>query len=407
MKNKNSKRLLALSSAALALPGVSGGAMAAAPTESVLSYRYTKYKEPDLRADKVANEQPGSSPQGSLKRYDIDVHQFSISGPFKDGKFSYAINVQDEILSGASPWSTELAENGTVDVVMSGASIDEHRTDVIGNLGYYYSGGSVAATVGMSTEDDYESTSFGLSTEKEFHNKQTVLGGGFSVSEDTINPEDSALLYNRVNPILPGESASKDTFSAYVSVSRVLSPSTQILTGISYTKKSGYLHDAYKRVDQRPDERSQYTFNLSARQYVKNLKAALHLDYRYYDDTWGIQSHTLTGAIYKNWERLQVVPFGRYYVQSEAVFYQPYQPTYPNNGVPIEYNYFANDARLSDYGAVSGGVKLVLKYKPIDWVLTIEHYVADQEIAPSRSDRLENPGLIEYTRYNIGLDYRF
>lgn len=405
MAQNTNKRFIALSTAALALPGIAQHAHGAQPTESVLSYRYTKYQEADLPAEQVANEQPGSSPQGSTKRYDIDVHQFGVAGPI-GSQWSYAISVQDEVLSGASPWSTELADNGTVDVIMSGASIDEHRTDMIGNLGYYYDGGSVSATLGMSTEDDYDSFSYGLSTEREFDNKQTVVGVGFSISDDTINPEDDRIHYNNSNNILPGEEATKDSFSTYLSISRVLSPSTQLLSGISYTQKKGFLHDAYKFWDNRPDERNQYTFNVSIRQYVKNAKAALHLDYRYYDDDWGVKSNTINGAIYKNWEKLQIIPFARYYVQTMASFYRPYQPSY-DNGVPVEFNYYTNDARLSDFGAISGGLRLVLKYKPIDWVIGYEYYVADQEIVPHRSDNLANPGLIEYSRLTFGLDYRF
>jgi len=62
--------LMALSSAALALPGI---ASAAAPTETTLSYRYTQYQEDELHSDQVANESSTSYP-GSTKRYEIDVH---------------------------------------------------------------------------------------------------------------------------------------------------------------------------------------------------------------------------------------------------------------------------------------------------------------------------------------------
>lgn len=400
-----SNRLLALSAAAVALPGISVSVHGAAPTESTLSYRYTNYSEGNLRDNEVANEAPGSSPQGTTERYDIDVHQLSISGPI-GAHFAYGVNFQDETLSGASPWDTELAENNTVDIVMSGASIEEHRTDLSGSLGYYYQGGSVTGSLGMSTEDDYDSISFGVSTEREFDNKQTVLGLGASYSDDTIDPEDEAVLYNRVNTIVPGTTESKQTQSFYVSVSRVVSPSTQILGGISYTQKSGHLHDPYKRVDTRPDKRNQMTLNFSARQYVKDAKAALHLDYRYYDDDWGVDSHTITGSVYKTLDKLQVIPFVRYYIQSAATFYKPYQPT-GEDGAPIEYNYFSNDARLSEYDALSGGVRLVLKMKPIDWLFTFETYAADQGGSSGDSNKLANPGIIKYSRVSIGLDYRF
>lgn len=402
-KNKINKspRLAALSTAALALPGVS---QAAAPTETTYSYRYTFYNESALSADEVANETDFEN-QGNLNRYDIKIVQMGLNGPL--GKnYAYNLQFQDEVLSGASPWSTELASDGSVDVIMSGASIYDHRTDISGSLGYYYDKGSVTGNMALSVEDDYESVSFGLSTEREFDNKQTAWATGFSYSSDSIDPEDSAVLYNRRNPILPGESESKTTFSIFTSVSRVLTASSQVLGGISYTTKEGYLHDAYKQWDQRPAEKNQFTLNLSYRHYIKPAKTAAHVDYRYYDDDWGVTSQTLYAALYKNFNKLQVIPSFRYYLQSSAKFYFAYQPIDENRQI-IEYNYFSNDARLSDFGAVSLGLRGVVNLKPIKFVVGVEYYTASQDMAPSRSEQYANPGLIEYTRVTFGMDYIF
>ena len=72
----------------------------------------------------------------------------------------------------------------------------------------------------------------------------------------------------------------------FLSASRILGPSNVILAGISYSAKDGYLSDAYKNYDKRPNEREAYTFNLSYRHYMR-IRGAWHLDYRFYDDTWG------------------------------------------------------------------------------------------------------------------------
>ena len=154
---------MALSAAAVALPGISAPAQAAAPTETVIGYRYTAYNESTLDADDVAS--------GDLGRFDINVNQWSLLTPI-GAHWSLAVNIQDETLSGASPWYVQPKELGddeidynTPQVVMSGASpgseygniigIDEHRTDASVATSYYYDGGSISGNLAFSTEDDY------------------------------------------------------------------------------------------------------------------------------------------------------------------------------------------------------------------------------------------------------------
>ena len=416
-----SKRLLALSSAALALPGMGPQvAQAAQPTETTASYRFTMYRESSLSASEVANE-PGNTtgiPQvGATSRYDIDVHQLGLSGPI-GSQFGYSVAIQSETLSGASPWYTERALDGTVDVVMSGASIKDKRQDINAALTYFYDGGSYSGHFAYSTEDDYESTSFGASMEREFDNKQTAVSAGFSVSEDFVDPENDASRVNAVFPVAPPDPSSgrgnevgkKDSYSLFVSAARVISPISQVLSGISYTNKSGYLTDPYKRFDRRPDDKEQFTWNVSYRHYLKKNKTAMHADYRFYSDSWGVNSHTITTSMYRTFHKLQIVPTLRYYLQSEADFYQPHV----EREVPGDffsgrqtYNFYSDDARLSDYGAISFGTKFILKLKPWDLSFNAEYYKAAQDIAPSKSSNLENPGLVTFYRLTFGIDRKF
>jgi hypothetical protein len=105
----------------------------------------------------------------------------------------------------------------------------------------------------------------------------------------------------------------------------------------------------------------------------------------------------------------------RYYGQSAASFYDVYS-LYRKDGIPAEqnggtpyakWNYYSDDARLSDYGAFTFGMKFVYKQKPVDWVLGFEYYIADEEFLPGNSDYLSHPGMIEYTRVTFGVDHRF
>ena len=71
MKSRKSKSLIALSTTALALPGIS--LADAPPIQSTASYKISNYSEDDLERSE--------SPFGDLERYDIDVHQFKLISP--------------------------------------------------------------------------------------------------------------------------------------------------------------------------------------------------------------------------------------------------------------------------------------------------------------------------------------
>ena len=71
MKKSASRSLIALSTSALALPGIAEAD--APPLTSSLSYKISNYQEDDLSREQV--------PFGELERYDIDVHQFQFVSP--------------------------------------------------------------------------------------------------------------------------------------------------------------------------------------------------------------------------------------------------------------------------------------------------------------------------------------
>ena len=105
-------------------------------------------------------------------------------------------------------------------------------------------------------------------------------------------------------------------------------------------------------------------------QYINALDAALHFDYRFSADDWGIHAHTFEGdwvqPLGSGWT---VTPRIRYYSQEAADFYAPY-PYFPTalqfclktvdtNKLPTHYS---SDQRLSGFGALSGGVTVTKQF---------------------------------------------
>ncbi len=382
-----SKTLLALTASALALPGISGQANAdIPPTFTTLAYRISSYDEDDLPGDKLII--------GNAERYGIDIHQFRLITPIGES-YALSLDASYESMSGASPWYTVPQINGEAGVVMSGASISEQRRDFILNGRRYLDNGSYAFTLGSSNENDYKSISGGIDGQRLFNESLTTVAAGISFSSDDINPTD-AILLGRVRD------ENKHSSSISVSVRQILNQTSVFQSALKITHLSGYLTDPYKLGDSRPDSRTQVSWSNAYRHFFINADAALQVDYRFYDDDYGVISHTLDLSWHQNiGENLQLVPGLRYYSQSQAEFFNVLSIF----GLPAN-QFHSSDYRLSTYGAVTGSLKLVANIDDFILSLSAERYVTDNSYSLS-SEKSESPALVQFTNLSFGIEYQF
>tara|TARA_B110000495_G_C22980758_1_gene576493 strand:- start:320 stop:1477 length:1158 start_codon:yes stop_codon:yes gene_type:complete len=385
MKNSASRSIIALSSTALALPGI---ALAdAPPTQSTISYKLSNYQEDDLsRAE---------APFGELERYDIDVHQFQLVSPL-GRNMSLHVDANYESLSGASPWFTSLGLDGEPIVNLSGPSgISDRRTELSIGSRYYLQNGSFAANIGYSQENDYQSVYFGLNAEKHYNNDLTTVSAGLSYSSDEIFPTDAAL-FNRVID------EDKQSTSVFVSVSQIINQVSSFQSAFSLTEQSGFLSDPYKLRDVRPDDKTQIAWSNSYRRFFVSADAALHVNYRYYHDDFGISSHTNDLSWHQNLGRtFQLVPQLRYYSQSAADFF-----TNVDDFLNPTSEYQSSDYRLSAFGAVSGGFSVIADMGSWKATLTAERYLANDKYSAFDVSQ-PSTALVKYNRVSLGIDFQF
>jgi hypothetical protein len=379
-----SRTLLALTASALALPGLAPKARAdAAPTMTTIGYRLSGYREDDLERSKLLI--------GSAERYEIDIHQTSLLAPVGEN-YSLGVNASYESMSGASPWYTIARSNGSTGVVMSGATISEQRRDISLDARRYLDNGTLGISAATSHEKDYDSISLGMDGERHFNNDLTTVASGFSLASDDISPTD-AVLFNRVTD------ASKQSRSVFVSVTQVIDQASLVQTGLSVTHLSGYLTDPYKFRDQRPDSRTQWAWSTAYRRFFSGPNAALHADYRYFHDTFGIDSHTLALEWYQNLgDSWQLIPGVRWYSQSAADFFTP-----NSNFLAIGPN--SADYRLSAYGALSGTLKLQWQLDSAIFSLAAERYRASEDYGLQNG--AGSPALVSFNRITFGIDFSF
>lgn len=378
----------ALSAAAMAIPCQAE----VAPTDKTLSYRYTNYQEADSPRERTFTAETG--------RYQIDVQQFGYRTPVGESWY-IASELQFESMSGASPTQTYTDADGKSALIMSGASIEEQRVDIKVAPKKYFSGGTAGGLLALSKENDYQSLAFGLDGTLDIFNKHTTLIGSFSVSNDELSPTDAGLSTSRTE----ADGQKKRSFSVYEGISQVIDKYSTLQAGIGYTQLTGYLSDPYKFEDRRPDSRDQITLSVQHKQFANVLDgAALHSNYRYYYDDWGIASHTLdvrwAQSLNLGQFRLIATPLVRYYTQTKADFY-----TLKQNPADTDLN--SSDYRLSSYGAFTVGFNSELKFEKWAFHFDWQQYTSRESFALFGASDDEAPALVNFSTFTAGVDYKF
>ncbi|XSG84886.1 MAG: DUF3570 domain-containing protein [Methylohalobius sp. ZOD2] len=227
------------------------------------------------------------------------------------------------------------------------------------NLEYEWDNAALAINGGLSVERDYESAFGGLSGRWDFNQKLTTLKGGVSYTDSDITAvldSDAAPYITQVDfqdqisfksgsEILREE---RSDFAANLGLTQVVTKYSLIDINLGFTHSSGYLENPYKAVsvifvdpdqpsgsvlsgdvralmENRPGERNQGTVGVKWVQHIKPLDAALHFDYQFSRDDWGISAHTFEAdwvqPLGGGWT---IAPRIRYYSQNDAAFYRPY-----------------------------------------------------------------------------------
>ena len=393
---KPSATLLALSTAAAALPAFAPTAHAAPEWEANAGYRFSYYRESDL---------PSAATNGlDGERMEVITQQAHLAAPISD-EWDYSADVTVDTFSGASPWFIVPGANGRPIQIMSGATIDEQRYALQGRLRQHHAGGRRSARLGVSKEDDYLAVSGGIEGEWDFRQQSDVLAAGIGWSHDELEPVDgdSAEFPDRI------DKADKDSITAYAGYTHAFDRVTVGQLSFAWTHGDGFLSDPYKRVyvageiipDDRPGTRDAFAMTARLRRFLPGLDAAIHLDLRYFLDDWGVGSDTLEASwVQKLPNDWRLTPSLRWYQQGKADFYRPYFNQQRGDG------HYSSDPRLSAFGAVSARLALQKELRQWSFSLALEGYRSEADFAMRNVDA-ESPGLVEFGVMSLAFTYRW
>ena len=422
------KTFVALTASALALPGIAGSARADAPIDRASAdASFSYYKEDDIRKSRFLD-----NGGGSRERYEVFTKQLRFDFPLTK-RTDLGISYLYEEMSGASPWFVRPnpdTNNRRPVQVMSGATIEDERHDLLVDVDFFLDRGKDTLSAGFSKERDYLAINFGLAAERHLNDKNTTVSTAGGFSYDWIDPTDAKKF-----PTLRPSHEEKWSIDLFAGLSQILSRASTAQVTFNYKHSDGYLSDPYKAIqgfldtddllpDARPDKKDQLSILFRYRHHLEGISASLHGDYRFYVDDWGILSHTLEVAWYQNifgW--LTLTPSARWYSQSKADFYDSLLPQGTTSAKQA-----SNDFRLSPYGAVSAKIKADIElldlwnYRApealqrigissgLDLILSLsyERYISDGNFATTTvSESDEAPGLVAFHVFAFSVSGRF
>ena len=333
--------------------------------ESGTSYLELKYEYYTDRNDVISH-----TPVISLKKYITD-------------EWSLSYDQEIDAVTGASrfignPVNT-VSNSSEIDGV-SGATY-EIRTSENLNLTYENQGTVFSSSFYMSHEADYTSYAPGISIAQDFFNRNTTLAFGYNRYFDDFKGRDELVAYNTGSALQPGDvidrnlsaithNGKKDIHSYSASITQSLTPMTLFSMGGNYVESQGFLGRFYYNVtlddgqmvpESIPDQKLGVALSSSLIQGYKgkSLLGSFRLDYRFYQDSWGLSSNTIDVKWYQFLTHESYVRFRlRYYNQSKAEFVY--------NSYNITDFYRTADIRYYPFTSYMTGFKFVSSF-PESW----------------------------------------
>lgn len=226
-------------------------------------------------------------------------------------------------------------------------TVENAKTGNTFGLGAYYSGEynyhSLGADMHFSVKTDNKNGEFSAKFQgyfdhvtliypSEFIPQPTITGTTVTTASGTV---ESGGGHSKNIPSSP-----RETYSASFSYSQIIDPRLQIAFLADVVGQNGYLGLPFHRVyfstgkdtiEKLPSSRFKLPLGFRLN-YFAGDNIILRSYYRYYMDNWGIKSNTANlEIVYKVSPFFSISPFYRYYTQSAAKYFAPYEMHSPTD----------------------------------------------------------------------------
>ena len=273
-----------------------------------------------------------------------------------------------------------------VDAVSTATKFSDLRNEGSFSLGFHGRRSRVTFGTTVGTERDYVNRAFSGAASIDLPGRNTTVALAYSHSFDQVcdknnsmatpiearaltgsDPCDkTALLFGKNDPMGRTRWEDLGIDTAQATLTQNLSPTSNMQVALYGQVLDGFQSNPYRRVrigpnapqEHIPNERARWSLSARLNKYLPKLKGAVHVDARFYDDTWRVVGGNLElGYSQYMGKSLLLRFYARFYQQSAAKFFKDasYYRDFSTAG-----SYWTGDRELSPVRNVSVGAKLTL-----------------------------------------------
>jgi len=280
-------------------------------------------------------------------RADVLYHRYQGGGVTVDGPSLLLRKKFAEKYSVSANYYIDMVSSASIDVMTTASPYTEERTQGSLALDTLHGKTQYSLSYTLSDESDYTANTASLEVSHDLFGDLTTVSFGFSQGWDEVRKNGDNTFEETV-----------DRRNYRFSLQQILTP--QLMTGLNYEviTDEGFLNNPYRSVrylddssargfsfepEVYPSTRTSNAIALNARYYLP-YRAAIHGEYRFYTDTWGIDANTASIGYTHPWGKRWIFEAGyRWYDQSSADFYSDLFPR------ANAQNFLARDKELSTF----------------------------------------------------------
>jgi len=263
-------------------------------------------------------------------RADLMYHYYDGGGVTIDGPSLLVRKKFAEKYAVSANYYVDMVSSASIDVITTASPYSEERTQY--GVGFEYLRGKVtySASFSNSTENDYTADTASFSIAQDMFGDLTTVALLFSIGKDDVTRRGDPVFADEIDRRIYG-----------VDVTQVATKNLVLGFSFETIAEEGFLNNPYRQVryvdpvdprgyayefERYPRTRTGNAFALRGRWYLP-YRAALQGDYRFYNDTWEIVSHTAeVSYTHPLGERLTFDVHYRFYKQDAAEFYSDLFP---------------------------------------------------------------------------------
>ncbi len=262
-------------------------------------------------------------------RSDALYHQFVGGGVEIYGPSILVRKQVGKSVSLVGNYYVDYVSSASIDVVTTASPYTEEREQYSFGIDYLRGNTTMRANYISSSESDFDSTTYSFSVSQDMFGDLTTLTLGYAFGEDIVGRSDDPT-FRRDN--------TRQLYS--IGLTQILTRNLIASLNVETATDEGFLNNPYRSVryfdpnvaagfsfepELYPNTRTSNAVGLRAR-YFLPYRAAIEVEYRYFIDTWDIQSHTGSLTYVHPWGPFTFTVKGRYHDQTGAHFYRDLFP---------------------------------------------------------------------------------